>query len=169
MDKSREVSANQSPNHSEEESEDEEILQKCIASGMTANRNTLTKKRSPKVSPKTPKTTPNASPNIINDTNDNKGVNGDQTRHFFVENTPIEMSYCHSSLSSLSIESDDHFEEQMLLSEVISRGMNQKSKTPKTKTVQKSIEKPKTTDLDEVDDTTTYTICRKSNRLSKID
>ena len=169
--KSREISAIQSQNQSESEEEDEEILQKCIASGMTAKRN-LNNNKSVKTkrSPITPKTTPNLSPNNDNNKSQKTELNAEQTRRFFVEDTPIELSKCHSSLSSLSIESDDHFDDQKLLNEVITRGMNQKknSKVPKLKRVEKRNEKPMNTNLDEFDDTITYTICHKSNIFDPI-
>ena len=101
MGKSLEMSPNRSQNQSE--SEDEEILQKCIASGMTANRN-QNKSVRVKKSPTTPKSTPKTTPKHANNKTVWKELNTDQTRLFFVEDTPIEMSACYSWLSSQGIQ-----------------------------------------------------------------
>ncbi|CAG2109249.1 unnamed protein product, partial [Medioppia subpectinata] len=182
--KSRNTSMNPIHNISDE-SDDEEILQKCIESGMTASRkliNTSNKcdKNANKRSPKTPKSTPNASPNSENlnamthKKDDKSDINADQSRRYFVEDTPVQLSHCQSSLSSLSIDSDDHMEDQKLLNEAITRGMNQKKTSTKT-TKSKSHHKKATDNVmtssnrsvESVDDAITYTVYYKSDGLAK--
>ena len=159
------ISSHQNQSHSDE-SDDEEILKKCIASGMRAYRNQKSAKNNS--SPKTPKTTPNPSPSAVTNDNESKDINPDQTRRFFVEDTPNDLSHCHSSLSSLSIKSDEHLEDQKLLNEMITRGMSQtkNSKIPKamprTSKMKNNIKMKLITNLDDVDDQNTYTICHKS-------
>jgi hypothetical protein len=156
-----EISLNQSNYHSDESEDEDIILQKCIESGMpTSNSNS--NKSVVRQSPKTPKTTPNVSPNSYNERNieTNKSENNDRNKQFFVEDTPIELSQCHSSLSSLSIDdSDDGIEDEKLLEAAINTGMNQIKKFD-SKLIKESDNQLKLKDKE--DDQLTYTVCQLS-------
>jgi len=132
---------------------------------MPANHN---KSLTSRQSPKTPKTTPNVSPNSYNDNKSQVNPKPEKVVHnnrFFVEDTPIELSQCHSPLSSLSIDSDDGFDDQKLLEAAISTGMNKEIKTntfKSLKTVDENNDSLKPNKFDREDDEITYTICHQS-------
>ncbi|XP_054155046.1 adenomatous polyposis coli protein-like [Oppia nitens] len=189
--------------------DDEELLQSLIESGRSASRsqhNTASRRTSrtaAKRSPKTPKTTPIVrSPNneqhllLINNNNNYSGkdhvieVNGDQSRQY-CEDTPVELTRCHSPLSALSLESggnigedddddddDDrrndygYDDDHELLYEVINRGMIQTNGQTPVKQFGHKRSDSVTNDeaIDSCDENTvTYTICRKNERQSTTD
>lgn len=148
--------------------DDDEILQKCIASAMP-----MQKKKSYSKTSKMQRR--------INQSQQKESVIADQKKQFFVEDTPVHFSECHSSLSSLSFDSADEIDDNQLLEAAINFGMNSKiypSKESPSGTA--STHKSKhTVAMDSGqsiasnncmvdstdDDEKTYTVCTKSNLL----
>lgn len=145
--------------------DDDEILQKCIAYAMPVQKKksfTRTSRIQKRISQQ------------------KESVIGDQKKQFFVEDTPVQFSECHSSLSSLSFDSADEIDDNQLLEAAINFGMNSKiyppgetaaavavaASNPKSKqTVSMETVAARETPDDAAaasDDEKTYTICTKS-------